>query len=105
MGKAINHTQRVRLSLLAVAATAVVGVSSLLSTIPVQTANAQSLSEFALIISSQCEEEELEIKNDKVECGPLEAKNDKLELPPLEAKNDKLELPGCEVKEDKDDEC
>ncbi|HEU0143258.1 MAG TPA: hypothetical protein VFQ47_00600 [Nitrososphaera sp.] len=41
MGKAINQTRRVRLSLLAVAAA--VGALSVLST-PVQTVNAQSLS-------------------------------------------------------------
>ena len=68
MEKTINQTQRVRLSLLAVAtAAAAVGTLSVLST-PVQTLNAQSLSEFALIISSQCEGE-VETKDDKVECG------------------------------------
>jgi hypothetical protein len=92
MGKAINQTRRVRLSLLAVAtAAAAVGALSVLS-MPVQTVNAQSLSEFALIIRSQCEGEP-EVKNDKVECGPLEAKNDKLELPGCEIKQDKVECP------------
>ena len=68
MEKTINQTQRVRLSLLAVAtAAAAIGALSVLST-SVQTLNAQSLSEFALIISSQCEGE-VETKDDKVECG------------------------------------
>jgi hypothetical protein len=58
--------------------------------IPVQTVNAQSLSEFALLIQSQCGGQP-EVKDDKVECGSLEAKNDK------------LELPGCEIKEDKNE--
>jgi hypothetical protein len=90
MEKTISQTQRVRLFLLVVAATAVVGVSSVLSSIPVQTANAQTLSEFALLIQSQCGGQ-VEVKDDKVECGTLEAKNDK------------LELPGCEIKEDKNE--
>jgi hypothetical protein len=58
----------------------VVGVSSALS-IPVQTVNAQSLSEFALIISSHCGEEEIEIKNDKLELPGCEIKADKVEWP------------------------
>ncbi len=62
---------------------------SVLST-PVQTVNAQSLSEFALLVQAQCGGEP-EVKDDKVECGLLEAKNDK------------LELPGCEIKEDKNE--
>ena len=87
MEKILDQTQRVRLSLLAVAAA--VGALSVLS-MPVQTVNAQSLSEFSLIISSQCEGQ-IETKDDKVECGSLEARNDK------------LELPGCEIKEDKNE--
>jgi hypothetical protein len=92
MDKTINQTQRVRSFLPAVAAIAVLGVSSVLSKIPVQTANAQTLSEFALIIQSQCGGEP-EVKNDKVECGTLEAKNDKLELPGCEIKQNKVECP------------
>jgi len=102
MEKKINHTRRVRLSLLAVAATTavLVGVSSFLSTIPVQTANAQTVGEFALILSSQCGGEP-EVKDDKIECpSGIEFKDvnddgtfEKFEAPLLQ----------CEVKEDKDE--
>ncbi|MDQ3968884.1 MAG: hypothetical protein M3275_10880 [Thermoproteota archaeon] len=99
MEKIINQTQkRVRLFLLAVAATAI-GVSSVLSIIPVQTANAQSSGEFALIISTLCGGEP-DIKDDKIECpSGVELKDvndddfEKFEAPPLQ----------CEVKEDKDE--
>jgi hypothetical protein len=91
MEKIINQPQRARLFLPAIATAVVVGVSSALS-IPVQNVNAQSLSEFALLIQSQCEGQ-VEVKDDKVECGALEAKNDKLELPGCEIKEDKRECP------------
>jgi hypothetical protein len=101
MEKTISQTQRVRLFLLAVAATAVVGVSSVLSTIPVQPVNAQTLSEYALIISTLCEGEP-EIKDDKIECrtlegGTLEVKFDN------DGEVEKIELPGCEIKVDKNE--
>ena len=88
MEKAIKQAQTLKLFLLALATTTI-AISSTLS-IPVQTVNAQALSEYALLISSQCGGQ-VEVKNDKVECGTLEAKNDK------------LELPGCEIKEDKNE--
>ena len=89
MEKTINQTPRVRLSLLAVTTAVAIGALSVLS-MPVQTVNAQSVSEFALLVQAQCGGEP-EDKDDKVECGSLEAKNDK------------LELPGCEIKEDKNE--
>ncbi len=94
MEKTINQTPRVRLSLLAVTATAMAGMVGALSVLsmPIQTVNAQSLSEFALLIQSQCGGQP-EIKDDKIECGSLEAKNDKLELPGCEIKEDKRECP------------
>jgi hypothetical protein len=92
MGKAINQTQRVRLFLLAVAATAAVGVSSLLSTIPVQTANAQTIGEF-ILLNPDCER-----KNNKIECpGGIEAKLDN------NGEFKKIELPGCKIKEHKNE--
>lgn len=98
MEKAINQTQRVRLFLLAAAATAaVVGVSSVVS-IPVQTVNAQSLSEFALIIQSQCGGQ-VEVKDDKIECETLEVKFDN------NGEVEKIEYPGCEIKRDKVEGC
>jgi hypothetical protein len=90
--KAINHTQIVKLFLLAVA-TAVVGVSSILSTIPVQTVNAQTLGEF-ILLTPGCE-----IKDDKVECpGGIEGKLDNGEV-------EKIELPGCEIKFEEGSQC
>ncbi len=99
MEKKINQTQRVRLSFLAVTTAAAVGALSVLST-PVQTVNAQSLSEFALLIQTQCGGEP-EIKDDKVECpSGIELKDvdgdgdfDKFEAPSLQ----------CEIKEDKNE--
>lgn len=89
MEKVIKQARTLRLFLLALAATTTIAASSALS-IPIQTVNAQDLSEYALLISSQCGGQ-VEVKNDKVECGTLEAKNDK------------LEFPGCEIKEDKNE--
>ena len=88
MEKAIKQARTPRLFLLALAATTIAASSAL--SIPIQTVNAQDLSEYALLISSQCGGQ-VEVKNDKVECGTLEAKNDK------------LELPGCEIKEGKNE--
>jgi hypothetical protein len=71
------------------------GVLSVLS-IPVQTVKAQTLSEFALLIQSQCGGEPT-FKDDKVECGALEAKGDN------DGDVEKIEFPGCEIKEDKNE--
>jgi hypothetical protein len=68
--------------------------------IPVQTANAQTVSEYALIIRTLCGGEP-EIKDDKIECpSGIEFKDvnsdgnfEKFEAPPLQ----------CEEKEDKDE--
>jgi hypothetical protein len=95
MEKARNQAHRVRLSLLALATAVAVGALSVLST-PVQTVNAQSLSEFALLIQSQCGGEPT-FKDDKVECGALEAKGDN------DGDVEKIEFPGCEIKEDKNE--
>jgi hypothetical protein len=99
MEKARNQAHRVRLSLLALATAVAVGALPVLST-PVQTVNAQSLSEFALLIQSQCGGEP-EIKDDKIECpSGIELKDvdgdgdfDKFEAPSLQ----------CEIKEDKNE--
>jgi hypothetical protein len=93
MEKTINQTQRVRLFLLSVAATAVVvGVSSVLSAIPVQTANAQDIIEF-ILLNPDCER-----KDNKIECpGGIEAElgnNGEVK---------KVEVPGCEIKQDKNE--
>jgi hypothetical protein len=89
MEKARNQAHRVRLSLLALATAVAVGALPVLST-PVQTVNAQSLSEFALLIQSQCGGEP-EIKDDKIECpSGIELK---FEAPSLQ----------CEIKEDKNE--
>ena len=68
------------------------GRSTICTIYAVQTVNAQSLSEFALLIQSQCGGQP-EVEDDKIECGSLEAKNDKLELPGCEIKEDKVECP------------